>query len=109
MAVEIRTITVTVGANSSVKTTVTYERDLNISQIQATERSGAALTNVHVSFDIDGVPIIRPNMPVAQLGTNYETGMPLAFTLKKGSNLGVTVTNNTSSSVTIDFCLLVEA
>lgn len=77
MAKEIRTISVTVGANSSSKVTQTFEKDLHVVQVQATERNNQNLSNVHVQFSIAGVPIIRPNMPVAQLGKDYETGMPL--------------------------------
>lgn len=108
MVKEIRTISVTVGAGASTKTTATFEKDLHVTQIIATERSNQNLSNVHVQFDIDGTPIIRPSMPVAMLGNDWQNGMPLELTIKKGASFGISVTNNLSSEVTIDFALLVE-
>jgi hypothetical protein len=108
MVKEIRTITANVGASASVKITTSFEKDLNVVAVMVTERSGAALTNVHLTFDIDGVPLIRPSIPAAQLGTNRNQAMDLKFTIKQGSSFGVSITNNLASAITLDIALLVE-
>jgi hypothetical protein len=108
MVKEIRTITASVGANSSTKVTSSFEKDLNVVAVMVTERAGASLTNVHLTFDIDGVPLIRPSIPAAQLGSNRNQSMDLKFTIKQGSSFGVSVTNNLTSAITLDIALLVE-
>lgn len=108
MASEIRTITITCGAGASAKYSVSFEKDLNIEGITASERSGLGLTNVHFTIDVDGLFLIRPSMPLAQVGTNYMTKLPIEFSLKKGSTLTVSMTNNSTSSVVVDISLLVK-
>jgi hypothetical protein len=108
MVKEIRTITASVGASASVKVTTSFEKDLNVVGVIVTERSGTALTNVHLTFDIDGVPLIRPSIPAAQLGINRNQAMDLKFTIKQGSSFGVSITNNLTSAITLDIALLVE-
>lgn len=108
MVSEIRTVTVSVSASSSAIVSVSFEKDLNVIGIQATERAGTSLSNVHFTIDIDGQYLIRPSMPVSQLGSMYYQSMPLKFSVKKGSTLKFSVTNNLTSAVTIDFALLIE-
>jgi hypothetical protein len=108
MVKEIRTITASVGASASVKVTTSFEKDLNVVGVMVTERAGTSLTNVHLTFDIDGVPLIRPSIPASQLGSVRNQAMDLKFTIKQGSSFGVSVTNNLTSAITLDIALLVE-
>ena len=107
MVKEIRTITVSVAASSSAKVSTTFEKDLNVISVMATERGGTALHNVHATFAIDGTPIIRPSIPLSQLGTNRETSMDLSFTIKAGSTFEVSITNNLTTAVIVDISLLI--
>jgi len=108
MVKEIRSISASVGAGASTKITTTFEKDLRVSKVICTERGGTTLHNVHLSFDIDGVPLIRPSIPASQLGTNFETGMPLEFLVKAGSAFSVSITNNLTTAITLDIALLIE-
>lgn len=108
MVSEIRTITISVGANASAKYSVSFEKDLKIEKVIATERAAQDISNVHLTIDVDGTYLIRPSVPATQLGANYQTGMPLAFEVKKGSTLTISVTNNLSSAITLDVALLIQ-
>lgn len=108
MASEIRTITISCGASASARTSVSFEKDLSIEKIMITERGGAALHNVHLTIDVDGVFLIRPSMPCSQVGTNYFNALPLEFVVKKGSTLTIAITNNLTTAITLDCALIVK-
>jgi len=108
MVKEIRVVTVTCGAGASTKVTTTFEKDLVFKRVFAVERSNQNLSNVHVQISINGVPYIRPSIPVSLLGNDYLSGCPLELSVPKGASLELSVTNNLTSEVTIDFAFVVE-
>ena len=107
MVKEIRTVSVSVAASSSTKVATTFEKDLRVIGVMATERSGTSLDNVHLTFAIDGTPIIRPSIPASQLGGTREQALDLDFTIRAGSTFEVSITNNLTTSVIVDISLLI--
>jgi len=108
MVREIRTISVSVAASSSAKVSTSFEKDLRVIGLLVTERGGTSLDNVHLAIAVDGSPLIRPSIPASQLGKVRNEAMDLEFSIKAGSTLEVSVTNNLTTAVIIDIALLVE-
>ena len=108
MVREIRTVSVSVAASSSAKVATTFEKDLRVIGVMATERGGTSLDNVHLTFAIDGTPIIRPSIPASQLGNRRDQAMDLDFTIRAGSTFEVSITNNLTTAVIVDISLLIE-
>jgi len=105
---EIRTFDLSITAGSTEEETFTAEKDLIVEKILITERSGNALNNVHALITLNDEPLTRPSVPCVVFGETYNEGMPLRFSLPKGSKLKFRVTNNSSTDVTIDIALLIE-
>jgi len=105
---KIKTITISVSAGGTAEDYWTPNRDVVVSRICITERSGASLENVHIQPLLAGQILADPSFPCAVAGYPYNRGIPFNVRVPKGTELRFKVTNNTTSDVTIDIVLFLE-
>jgi len=100
-----KTISVSAAAGSTGEGEFRPNRDIKIGKIMATERSAANLENVFAYIEIVGKIVTKEPIPVACLGCDYETALPIDRDLPAGQAFYVKITNKLTTDVTVDVVL----
>jgi len=103
------TLSVSAAANGG-SGSVSYvpTEDVLIKRIFCTERAAQNLQNVFCEITFEGEDLTKGAMPMAIIGSDSETALPIDKVLHKGNSIVFDVTNYLSTAVTVDIVLECE-